>query len=215
VTQKDLMAEKTSEEAARLEGIWGGEFGNEYVARNPVNPSLRLDFWRDVTARFPAQSLLEVGCNLGANLRPLSMVAEGASVAGIDINATALQALHLAEPRARLARASARALPFADGAFDMVFTVGVLIHQSPELLAGVMEEIVRCSSRYVLCAEYYATDTVEVPYRGQSRALFKCDFGGVYREHFGLEVRDTKRLIGAGWDDVTYWMLEKTGTPTP
>jgi pseudaminic acid biosynthesis-associated methylase len=204
------MTERSADEAARIEGIWGGEFGNEYVARNPVNPSLRQDFWRDVTTRFPAHSLLEVGCNLGANLRPLSIVAPGLALHGIDINATALEALHRTEPSARLARASGRALPFTTGAFDMVFTVGVLIHQPPEMLSDVVDEIVRCSRRYVLCAEYYSPETVEVPYRGQTRALFKGDFGGLYRDRFGMTIRQTTRLLGPGWDDVTCWILEKT-----
>ena len=207
------MSETPSEEAARIERIWGGEFGNEYAARNPVNPSLRQDFWRDVTTRFPARSMLEVGCNLGANIRPLSIVASEARLSGIDINAAALAGLRCAEPRAKLVRASARMLPFTTGAFDMVFTVGVLIHQPPEMLHDVLDEIVRCSCRYVLCAEYYSSETVEVPYRGQTRALFKGDFGGLYRDRFGMTIRKTTRLLGPGWDDVTCWVLEKN-SPT-
>jgi pseudaminic acid biosynthesis-associated methylase len=204
------MTEGSADEAARIEGIWGGEFGNDYAARNPVNPSLRQDFWRDVTTRFAARSLLEVGCNLGANIRPLSIVAPEAHLSGIDINAAALAGLRRAEPRATLVRASARALPFTTGAFDMVFTVGVLIHQPPETLHDAMDEIVRCSRRYVLCAEYYSPETVEVPYRGQTRALFKGDFGGLYRDRCGMTIRHTIRLLGPGWDDVTCWVLEKT-----
>jgi pseudaminic acid biosynthesis-associated methylase len=201
-------------EAARIEGIWGGDFGNEYVERNPVNPELRQDFWRGITTRFPAGSMLEVGCNLGANLRPLVRVARaGTSLAGIDINATALASLRAAEPGLKLTRASGRALPFADGAFDMVFTVGVLIHQPPELLPLVMDEVQRCSRRYVVCAEYYSPDVVEVPYRGQTRALFKADFGGLYASRHGLDILDTGRLLGPGWDDVTYWVLERPTRP--
>ncbi|MEO6235368.1 MAG: pseudaminic acid biosynthesis-associated methylase [Vicinamibacterales bacterium] len=201
-------------EAARIEGIWGGEFGNAYVQRNPVDPGLRQSFWQGIAERFPVTSILEVGCNLGANLRPLVRVTgDGVRLAGIDINATALGALHGAEPSLRLTRASGRALPFADGAFDFVFTVGVLIHQPPELLPLVMDEIQRCSRRFVMCAEYYAPDPVEVPYRGQTRALFKADFGGLYARRHGLQVRETDRLLGPGWDDVTYWVLEKDPSP--
>jgi pseudaminic acid biosynthesis-associated methylase len=199
-----------SSEAARIEGIWGGEFGNAYVERNPVDPQIRQPFWQDITGRFPAASILEVGCNLGANLRPLSRVTPpGTRLAGIDINAVALASLRGAEPSLRLARASGRALPFADGAFDLVFTVGVLIHQPPELLPIVMGEICRCARRFVVCAEYYAPEVVEVPYRGQTRALFKADFGGFYATRHGLHVRESGRLLGPGWDDVTYWVLEK------
>ena len=197
-------------EAARIEGIWGGEFGNAYVERNPVDPQLRQTFWRGITERFPAASILEVGCNLGANLRPLVQVTPPrTALCGIDINATALASLHGAEPRVRLARASGRALPFADDTFDFVFTVGVLIHQPPELLPIVMAEIHRCARRLVLCAEYYAPEPVEVPYRGQTRALFKADFGAFYTTRHGLQVRESGRLLGPGWDDVTYWVLEK------
>jgi pseudaminic acid biosynthesis-associated methylase len=201
-------------EAARIEGIWGGEFGDAYVQRNPVDPELRQDFWRGITARFPASSMLEIGCNLGANLRPLARVAPPrTALAGIDINATALASLRRVEPSLKLTRASGRALPFADGAFDMAFTVGVLIHQPPELLPLVMDEIQRCARRFVVCAEYYAPDTVEVPYRGQTRALFKADFGGLYTSRHGLQVRETGRLLGPGWDDVTYWVLERATPP--
>ena len=37
-----------------------------------------------------------------------------------------------------------------------------------------MDEIVRCSRRYVLCGEYRADDLEEVPYRGQEGALFRA-----------------------------------------
>jgi len=209
VSEKMSMERNPAEEAARVEGIWSGDFGNEYVGRNPVNPALRQEFWRGVTTRFPARSILEVGCNLGANLRPLSAVTSGVSLAGIDINSTALAHLHASAPAVKLSRASARALPFGDRSFDLVFTCGVLIHQPPEVLPLAMAEIVRCSRRYVLCAEYYAPHETEVPYRGQTRALFKADFGAIYASRFALRIVDTERLIGPGWDDVMYWMLEK------
>ena len=86
----------------------------------------------------------------------------------------------------------ARELPFRDRWFDLVFTMGVLIHQPPQTLPLVMAEIVRCSRRYVLCGEYFAEKLTEVPYRGQTGALFKRDFGGMYEQLFPeLELRKT------------------------
>ena len=92
-----------------------------------------------------------------------------------------------------------------------MFTVGVLIHQSPTTIDGVMKEVVRCARRYVLCAEYFSTDQVEVPYRGQDGALFKRDFGGLYAELFAELALKDHGFLGRdqGWDDVTYWMFEK------
>jgi pseudaminic acid biosynthesis-associated methylase len=198
-----------ADESSRIERIWGGEFGNDYVARNRVNPELRQDFWRAITSRYPAPEMLEVGCNVGANVRPLSIVSPHVKLAGIDINAAALAELHGEAPSVRTCRASAAALPFADRSFDMVFTVGVLIHQPPELLPFVMAEIVRCTRRFVLCAEYFAEHTVEVPYRGQTRALFKDDFGRLYVERHGLRLLERTLLTGPGWDEVTCWVLTR------
>jgi hypothetical protein len=71
--------------------------------------------------------------------------------------------------------------------------------------------MVRCSRRWVLCGEYHAEYTVEVPYRGQEGALFKRDYGRLFLELFpDLTLRD-QGFLGRddGWDDVTWWVLEK------
>ena len=95
--------------------------------------------------------------------------------------------------------------------FDLVFTMGVLIHQPPETLPMVMAEIVRCSNRFVLCGEYFSPEPTEVAYRGETGALFKRDFGGLYQQMFPeLSLRKKGFLSKAeGWDDVTYWAFEK------
>jgi hypothetical protein len=106
----------------------------------------------------------------------------------------------------------ARDLPFKDRRFDLVFTTGVLIHQPPTALPIVMTEIVRCSNRYVLCGEYYASEPTEVSYRGESGALFKRDYGGLYQKLFPeltlLESGFLPKEAGA-WDDVTFWVFER------
>jgi hypothetical protein len=106
----------------------------------------------------------------------------------------------------------ARELPFRDRWFDLVFTMGVLIHQPETTLPLVMAEIVRCSRRYILCGEYFAERTTEVAYRGQSGALFKRDYGGRYKELFPELHLIREGFLGRdmGWDDVTYWIFEKT-----
>ena len=85
--------------------------------------------------------------------------------------------------------APARELPVADRSVDLVFTMGVLIHQPEETLVKVMSEMVRVSRRYVLCGEYYDATTVEVPYRGHEGALFRRDYGGLFEELFPYELQ--------------------------
>jgi pseudaminic acid biosynthesis-associated methylase len=203
----------TQQDAARLEALWSGEFGDAYTERNAGAGDERRRFWRATLEEFPVARVLEVGCNLGANLRWIASEGASGAICGVDVNLLALGRLHRAVPTARPVGAAALGLPFADRAFDMVFTVGVLIHQPPAALPAVMTEIVRCSRRFVMCGEYYAPEPTEVAYRGQTGALFKRDFGGLYRQLFpGLALRKQQFLSKAeGWDDVTFWMFEKVG----
>jgi hypothetical protein len=127
------------------------------------------------------------------------------------VNERALEVVKSELPGVDARVASARELPFPDAGFDLVFTTGVLIHQSPDELPRVMDEIVRCSRRYVLCGEYRADELEEVPYRGQRGALYKQDYGRLYQDRFPqlrlLEEGFLPKSEGV-WDDVTYWVFE-------
>jgi pseudaminic acid biosynthesis-associated methylase len=200
------------DDAARLEGLWSGEFGDDYVERNRAASEGRRPFWEHVLGKIDAASALEIGCNVGGNLRWLAELLGAENVAGVDVNEHALEVVRSEIPGVDARVASARELPFADDSFDLVFTTGVLIHQSPEELPRVMDEIVRASRRYVLCGEYRADELEEVPYRGQRGALYKQDYGRLYQERFPqlrlLEEGFLPKSEGV-WDDVTYWIFEQ------
>ncbi len=193
-------------ESARLERFWGGEFGDAYTRRN-LGSIEREAFWNDLIAAHPFTSALEVGCNAGENLLALSTHVDARRLAGIDVNQSALSLARRALPEADLRLAPARELPFADGAFELVFTAMVLIHQPDETLDTVMREIVRCSSRYVLAIEYAAEQPEEVAYRGHSGVLFKRPYADLYAETFPQLRPVASGFMGQdGWDDVT-WAL--------
>ncbi|MCK6626370.1 MAG: methyltransferase domain-containing protein [Anaerolineae bacterium] len=201
----------TNSEATRLEKLWAEEFGNAYVERNRAAGDARAPFWQTILTEFPARRVLEVGCNIGGNLRWIASLIPPQQVYGVDINLKALDELHQNLTGVNAFWSPARELPFRDGWFDLVFTMGVLIHQPESTLPLVMAEIVRCSRRYVLCGEYYAEQTTEVAYRNQPGALFKRGYGRIYQELFPeLQLRKQGFLSREeGWDDVTYWLFEK------
>lgn len=172
------------EPAERLEALWAGSFGGQYSERNDAAGAGRQPFWNDLLSEFPVESVLEIGCNVGGNLQWVVGSVSGDAVVGIDVNRLALTRLGSRLPRVKHALGSANALPFADRSFELTFTAGVLIHQARETLSRSMDEIVRCSSRYVLCAEYFSEEEQEVVYRGHEGALFKCDYGRLYQERF-------------------------------
>ncbi len=198
-----------TKEAERLEKLWSGEFGNAYVDRNS-GPDTRGPFWRQLLERYPVERVLEVGCNIGGNLQWIVEKVPARQVYGIDVNEKAL-AIVRNRLQVNVTWSVARELPFRNGWFDLTFTAGLLIHQPEEVMKDVMSEVVRCSRRYVLCLEYFAKETVEVPYRGQTGALFKRDYGRIYAESFPALTQRESGFLGKdqGWDDVTWWLFEK------
>jgi len=207
VDQKDYNSE-----VKRLEDLWTGEFGNSYTKRNLEAGKGRETFWSRIFTRYPIErNVLEVGCNVGGNLQWICKNIAPRMVYGVDINMGALQQLHRELPDVNALWSTASDLPFRRGWFDLVFTAGVLIHQPEDSLSHVMAEIVRCSRRYVLCLEYFAEESIEVPYRDQKRALFKRNYVHLYKQNFPeLNLVEQGQLSqDQGWDNVTYWLFEK------
>jgi spore coat polysaccharide biosynthesis protein SpsF len=199
--------------------LWRGAFGDEYADRNPADPARLAQMtrhWSKVlrcTEGEPPQSILEVGPNVGLNLRALARVTI-AELWAVEPNAKARQVLVsegvIADERVLDGVAAKIDLP--DGAVDLAFTSGVLIHIHPRDLLASCREIHRVSRRYVACVEYFSDREEEVPYRGNREALFKRDFGGFWLDNFpDLRVLD----YGFAWrratglDNSTWWVFEK------
>jgi len=199
-------------EAVRLETLWAGEFGNAYVDHNLSVADHRSEFWLALMDELRPQSVLEVGCNVGADLHWITQRVDSRCVTGVDINAKALRLLDRRVPGVRGVNAPARELPVPDRSMEFVFTVALLIHQPEETLDKVMSEMVRVSSRYVFCAEYHAPATVEVPYCGNDGMLFRRDYGGLFLDFFPFElalVREGHLRADEGSDPMTWWLFER------
>jgi pseudaminic acid biosynthesis-associated methylase len=198
-------------ETNRLEKLWSGEFGDAYTHRNRQAADKRGPFWELLIREINPHKVLEVGCNIGANLYWFSKYLSLQDIYGVDINLQAVSEIQQKHPGISAIWSPARELPFRDNWFDLVFTMGVLIHQPESILPLVMAEIVRCSRRFLLCGEYFAEEITEVPYRGQAGALFKRNYGRLYQELFPslLLCRQGFLSRDEGWDDVTYWLFEK------
>jgi len=199
-------------EAGRLEQLWQGDFGSAYTERNASAGGTRSEFWRAVLDELRPRRVLEVGCNVGANLAHISGPVPPRDVWGVDLNEPALEGLRARLPGINASWSTARALPFRDGWFDLVFTVAVLIHQPEETLALAMSELVRCSRRHVLCIEYTAAANEEVAYRGQKGAFFKRPYGVQMGRLFPelRLVREGSVSRSDGFDDgLGLWLFER------
>ncbi len=202
---------------------WQGEFGREYTRRNSGSKDAldalyvdrfgvsRADLNHEFLGPLALRSVLEVGCNVGMQLRHLGPLT-GARMSGVDLQQGALDEARAHLPGADLRVARATDLPFPDASFDLVFTSGVLIHVPPSDLDRVMDEIHRVSSRWIWGFEYWAAMPTEVAYRGHSGLLWKRDFRAAWQERFPtLRLVRERRLAhedSPGLCDVMY-LLEK------
>lgn len=193
------------------ENVWAGKFGDDYTERNKSAYSARWPFWKDFVSRFAFDTCLEVGCNTAANLGMISTLKENQiGMWGCDVNQNALWKARKMEPGLNIIYASGLNLPFMDDCFDMVFTAGVLIHQTPETGETMMQEIMRVSNGYVVAIEYESDIFEEIPYRGLSNALFKGPWGDVYEKRYGLRlVEKYEANKDVGFDRCTCWVLSK------
>ncbi|MDA0786190.1 MAG: methyltransferase domain-containing protein [Proteobacteria bacterium] len=200
--------------------FWRGEFGDDYADRNDASAEAlasRTAMWRRILDPLaePPRSILEVGANIGLNMRALAALTR-ADLHAVEPGAKAREILSAcgALPPEHVVDGTAAALPFDDGSVDMVFTSGVLIHIAPDDLLPACREMHRVSGRYIACAEYFNPVPVEIEYRGHTGFLWKRDFGSFWMENFpDLELVDYgffwKRATGL--DDLTWWLFRKTG----
>jgi ubiquinone/menaquinone biosynthesis C-methylase UbiE len=199
-----------SSEAERLESLWSGGFGDAYVERNVDAGAARGPFWAALLERTAPERVLEVGCNVGANLRHLVDHVSTRDLWGLDVNEESLRALRGRHPDLNAVWGRARDLPFADQWFDLVISVAVLIHQPDDTLPFVIDEMVRCTRGQLAIIEYEAETRTEISYRDQTGAFFKRPFGAIVAErHPELTVLDNSELTrDDGFDDgLTYWLF--------
>ncbi len=198
---------------------WAGDFGSAYTDRNAVSDEMlriRTKMWATIGAAFgddPPKSVLEVGCNLGLNLRVLPRLFD-VEMSAIEPNETARQRLITdgVLPAERLHAGFGDSIPVPDGAVELAYTIGVLIHVPPANLHATMDEIVRVSSKYVLCSEYFSPRAETLTYRGKEGLLFRNDFGRVYMDrHPELKLVDYGFFWSkaTGLDDTTWWLFKK------
>lgn len=197
------------------ESFWAGEFGDSYTQRNIgaqwVASNLSL-FAKALSKTENVRSVLELGANLGLNLRALRQLLPQAKLSAVEINARAVAEL---KQLGDIAVHHTSILDFhPPKRSDLVLIKGVLIHLNPDKLPEVYDLMHAASARYICLAEYYNPSPVAIPYRGHTDRLFKRDFAGeLMNRHPNL------RLIDYGFvyhgdpnypqDDITWFLLEK------
>lgn len=205
--------------------IWKGKFGRDYTLRNSQNPREIDEFYfkefgvtrRELNNEFlgglnRSIRILEVGTNLGTQLVFLQRM-EFKNLYGIEINRKAIELSKSTIKNIDIVEGSALDIPFKDNYFDLVFTSGLLIHIAPLDIKRVLEEIYRCTKRYIWGFEYYADKYTEVVYRGKKDMLWKANFPKLYLENFkDLRLVKERKLRYRNSENIDImFLLEKKG----
>jgi len=143
------------------------------------------DFWPEGIA-----SVLDVGCGDGKLSSRLAEFASSARFVGLDSSAEALSRLPFAS-----VEGDATALPFADGAFDLVMTTDMLEHLPDAQENAAWQELFRVAADTVMVAVPFREDLQEAQTRCPA-----C--GHVYHVNWhqrSYDIPDLHRRLPAGW----------------
>lgn len=198
------------------EEFWAGSFGDEYIDRNRSAQLLASNLQFFATALRQAgriNSCVELGANIGMNLKALKLLFPECNLHGVEINAEAHR--QLADVIGDSQAVHSSLFEWSPGEqVDLALIKGVLIHINPAMLGQAYDRLHAAASKYVLVAEYYNPSPVTIPYRGHNDRLFKRDFVGEMLDRF-----DDLKLVDYGFayrrdpafpqDDITWFLMKK------
>ena len=176
----------------KQEEFWSGDFGKEYSDRNVWSIDEYDDFYKaewgttrtEMNQKFIGHlpkdiKILEVGCNVGMQLMLLQKMGY-TNLYGVELQQYAVEKAKELSKGINIIQGSGFDIPFKDNYFDVVVTNGVLIHISPDDHGKIMNEVIRCSKKYIWGFEYYSPELQTLSYRGNEGYLWKTDFSKVY-----------------------------------
>lgn len=199
------------------EQFWAETYADEYIKRNSqFDHPLGAKAWQSMLNKVAnnINNYLECGCNIGRNITQLGIAYPQMVPSIIEISEPAYQFVTQQHQFDQKFNGAILGSDFLEDSFDLVFTMGVLIHINPDQLLAHMAKMHQYSKRYVLMGEYFNRTPVSIEYRGEQDKLFKRDFGKLYLENFDVKIVDYGFLWGhlydkAGFDDITWWLFEK------
>tara|TARA_B100000902_G_C27088827_1_gene802750 strand:+ start:146 stop:766 length:621 start_codon:yes stop_codon:yes gene_type:complete len=198
------------------EAFWAGKFGTNYIGRNDSNDLLASNinfFSMALKQTNNIKSCIELGANIGMNLKALKLLYPELRMDALEINQQACKELEKVIGKKNTFNQSIFDFN-TKSKYDLVLIKGVLIHTNPERLSDVYDKLYQLSSRYILIAEYYNPSPVSISYRGHKDRLFKRDFAGEFLDKF-----PNSNLVDYNFhyhrdknfpqDDITWFLIEK------
>lgn len=205
----------TKKRLSPQELFWKKDYAKHYIAKNKkFDHKKGVEAWRLMLKKAEKiTSVLECGCNIGRNISFLEKVLPRATKSVIEISKPAFD---IVTKNYKLESAFHGAICdfHLEKKFDLVFSIGVLIHIHPKDLVKNMQKLYVNSKKYILIGEYFSRTPTMITYQGKKNRLFKQDFGKKFLQNFPVSLVDYGFLWGyrydrAGFDDITWWLFQK------
>ena len=154
--------------------FWSEQYAEDYIKKNAeFDTGLALEAWGKMLASTSGiTSLLECGCNIGRNIDSLERVLPSASKSIIEISKPAFDFVSRRHALAQKFNGSILESSL-EGSFDLVYTMGVLIHINPDELLANLQKAYNYSNKYLLFGEYFNRTPIMLDYQGQKTAFLK------------------------------------------
>ncbi len=197
--------------------FWSSEFGDNYINRNISQSFLNsnINMFKDVLSKTDEiESILELGANVGMNLKAIKTILPDVTIDAVEINNEAAQKLEKSNLCRKVFQEPISTFNTKE-MYDLTFTKTVLIHLNEKDLKVAYEKLFERSKKYILIAEYYNPNPVTIEYRGHHNKLFKRDFCAEIMSLFNnIELIDYKFIYSKDkdfpLDDITWFLLKKT-----
>lgn len=135
--------------------FWNG-WSDNYARQKAQQRIDKSQYWllKKVEELRP-QTLLEIGCGFGKNLKFLSKnLSYQPKLVGFDISESMIRkAKNCLNDRALLGCADVTSLPFFDKFYEMVFTHATLMHVPEQNIRMAVQELRRVAKKYLIIAE--------------------------------------------------------------
>lgn len=186
-----------SELAKNRENFWKN-ISNSYYKCNTINAVSRRRWFSKIVLFYHPKSVLEIGCNEGANLREIHKLNPEIKLSGIDINLDAANYARLTLPNANIVCGSIYDLDkyFKEKEFDLIFSMGVLIHIPPEMMENIRNKTIYLARNIILhCEEHSANPEIKRRGEGGVGHRWSHDYGSLYKNY---KIKIYKNIFGSG-----------------
>lgn len=134
------------------------EFWEEYAenADSHYNEEF-AKFIKDLAISLRCTSVLEVGCNVGNDLK---LFPEDFDVHGVDSNEKIIEKAKTRLPFVNFKVGKVTELPYEDSSVDMIFTHGFFNYLDDKEVNDGIKELFRVSKKYIVNCEIFGNDNI-------------------------------------------------------